>query len=110
MMAGKDPVEAQPSPLVLPEIPEELESFDGTIVYACPQESDKEEATLIGSQQFSVAAKIKEGQGVEIESPLGVQRRVFCLDEAMKGTVALLPFAHVPEQFRYAKATIKQVG
>ena len=110
VMAGHNATLAQPLPLELPQAPDVLESFDGTVTYACPALNSEEASQLLGSRQFGVAAKVKNGDRVEIHNALGVQVRTFCMDETMKGTVALLPYAHVPEHFRYAHSTIKQVG
>ncbi|MBE0495415.1 MAG: hypothetical protein IBX45_03275 [Campylobacterales bacterium] len=110
VMAGHEATKVQTLPLELPQPPEVLESFDGTIAYACPALTKEEESQLLGSRQFGIAAKVKHGDTVEIHSALGVQVRTFYMDEAMKGTVALLPYAHVPAQFRYVHSTIKQVG
>jgi hypothetical protein len=103
-------MEAPARPLALPTPPETLESYDGTIAYACPALTKEESSQLLGSRQFGVAAKAKHGDTVEVHSTLGVQVRTFCVDEGMKGTVALLPYAQVPAQFRYVHSTIKQVG
>ena len=51
-----------------PEIPEELQSLDGTITYTCRALDLAQSVELIGSAQFSVAAKIKDGDKVVIKN------------------------------------------
>lgn len=110
VMAGHNERAATPVAFTFPTPPESLESYDGTVAYACPARKKEETTALVGSLQFSIAAKIKNGDVVEISNSLGEQVRTFCLDEAMKGTVALLPYEKVPCGFRYVQSTIKKVG
>ena len=96
------------SPRPNPEI--ELESYDGTIVYACRAQDTWERDALIASSQFATAAKAKDGVQVRVETPWGDETRRLHVKDAMKGTIALLPFAAVPSGYRYAKSRITPVG
>ncbi len=103
----------------------EIESFDGTVVYFSEpvlqfnpftaKSSIKEKAYLTGSNQFAIAAKIKEGDIVKIKLPDGKEiKREFKIDPDMKGTIARLNTFDQMEDFktsyRYARAKIEQVG
>ncbi len=111
------------SDLKLDEIAE-IESFDGTIVYfsdpvlqfnpfTAKASGLKEKAYLVGSSQFAIAAKIKEGDIVNIKLPNGQIQREFKIDPDMKGTIARLNTFDMHEDlrssYRYARAKIEQV-
>ncbi|MDR0468166.1 MAG: hypothetical protein LBG67_04875 [Campylobacteraceae bacterium] len=87
----------------LPQI-DELKSYDGTIVYLLPnQEEDKK---LFGSAQFGIAAKIEDGDIVEMEIDGKRYKREFCLRDDAKGTVAILPLKESFEEYRFKKTKI----
>ncbi len=84
---------------------EELESFDGTVVFE--YNSDENGELLIGSAQFAVAAKVQNGQLVTVQN----QNREFRLDKKLKGTIALMP-SEINEnsyRFKVAKITKREV-
>ena len=98
----------------------ELPEFNGTVVYRCDpvlqfnaytarakQLDDRGE--LRGSEQFATAAKITDGDMVEID---GTRTRRFRIDAALKGTVALEPGYDRPASraYRFETATIKKVS
>jgi len=89
--------------LALDEV-EELDGYDGVVVYHCdtqadlanmlrPVEEKREEKypTLTGSNQFAMAAKLKDGEMIEFVIDEVVFKRVFRIDTSMKGTIALNP-------------------
>jgi len=89
------------SSMVIDEV-EELDTYDGAVVYRCDPVDQfspftaqstllKDEPVLLGSQQFAVAAKLKEGDEIEFEIDGVSFRRVFKIDTSMKGTIALNP-------------------
>ena len=84
---------------------EELESFDGTVVFE--YSSDKNGELLIGSAQFAVAAKVQNGQPVTVKN----QNREFRLDKKLKGTIALMPSMISEDSYRFevAKITKREV-
>ena len=84
----------------------ELDSFDGTIVYAYPTENQDEQELLIGSPQFKMAAKIENEDDVYVITENSEYQRKFILDREMKGTVALLPSAVGDESYYYKVAKI----
>lgn len=112
----------------LPLEPDELESFDGTIIYRCDEKRQfnpftakcsqlsAEEAVLKGSAQFAAAAKLEDGERVSFEVDGIHYERVFSIDTSMKGTVALNPTFDIGlssfavSSYRFSKAQIKKVG
>jgi len=106
----------------------ELESYDGTVVYVCNPNSQKniftnlcthlpKESELCGSPQFATAAKVQDGDMVEISFNGQSIEKAFKLDETLKGTIALMPifdlgFAgqKIGARYRFNKAKIKQVN
>lgn len=94
----------------LPDSEIELESYDGTVVYACKSQDTWENEALIASSQFATAAKAKDGAQVRVQTPWGDELRRLHVKSAMKGTIALLPFVTVPSGYRYAKSRITPVG
>jgi NADH-quinone oxidoreductase subunit G len=106
----------------------ELESYDGTVIYTCNPNSQKnvftnlcshlpQDSELIGSPQFAVAAKIKDGDNVEIELLGKTVEKSFKVDDSLKGTIALMPvfdlgFAgqELGSKYRFNKAKIRQVS
>ncbi|MFK5881595.1 MAG: hypothetical protein QM482_05225 [Sulfurospirillum sp.] len=84
----------------------ELESFDGSVVYACPLINRDEEEQLIGSAQFMLAAKLQDGDEVFVITENAEYQRKFVLDRELKGTVALLPSANGDESYYYKIAKI----
>ena len=102
---------------------DELPEFNGTIIYhANPvlqfnQYTNKtkqleKDLTLRGSAQFAAAARISDGDRVEISFNSRVIQRVFKLDKDLKGTVALNPtFDDVVDasRYRFEKSKIVRV-
>ena len=111
----------------LPVEPEELESFDGTVLYRCnpgPQFSPftarahqlTAEAELRGSAQFAAAARLKDGDRVRFVQDGIEYDRVFRIDTAMKGTVAINPSfdkglrSFAISSYRFSPVKIEKVG
>ena len=84
----------------------ELDSFDGSVVYAYPTKNQDEQELLIGSPQFKLAAKIKDNDDVYVITENSEYQRKFILDRELKGTVALLPSAVGDESYYYKIAKI----
>jgi NADH-quinone oxidoreductase subunit G len=81
---------------------EELEGFDGPVIYNCnPTEQFsaftaksrllKDEAVLLGSRQFAAATKLQDGESITYTLDGVKFDRVFKIDTSMKGTIALNP-------------------
>jgi NADH-quinone oxidoreductase subunit G len=101
---------------------DELPEYNGTVVYhanpvlqfnnytAQARQLEKD-TTLRGSAQFAAAAKIADGDTVEITLQSGTIKRVFQLDEELKGTVALNPTFDMQgvSGYRFEKSKIVRV-
>jgi len=85
---------------------EELETFDGAIIYHCDSESQFNGFTakspllsssnaLVGSKAFATASKLSDGDIVEFKVGSVVCKREFKIDENLKGTIALNPIADI---------------
>ncbi|MEJ2467833.1 MAG: 2Fe-2S iron-sulfur cluster-binding protein [Campylobacterales bacterium] len=81
---------------------DELPEFNGTVVYACDpvlqfnaftaRTAQLEKNTeLRGSEQFAVAARLKDGDLVVIGNGEAARERRFVVDASLKGTIALEP-------------------
>ncbi len=82
--------------------PLEFEGIDGAVIYNYnPQEHFspftnkskilKREANLLGSEQFAIASKLKDGNRVKFVIDNIEFSRVFKIDTSLKGTIALNP-------------------
>lgn len=80
-------LKAKPKTLLPPPL-DELKSFDGTIVYF--HDSGEISPKLYGSSQFAIAAKLKDGDEVLIETSNGAYESLFSIDTNMRGTIAIL--------------------
>jgi len=106
---------------------DELESFDGVIIYNANSAYNRNpftnkcnlfttKAKLIGSKQFAQAAKIGDGDRVEFEINGKKVTRVFSIDTSLKGTIALNPIfdlglsAFAVSSYRFSKVKITKVG
>jgi len=80
----------------------ELPEFNGTVIYHSNPVLQfnnytnitsqlEKDVSLRGSAQFSAAAKISDGEKIEISFGTSTITRVFKLDEELKGTIALNP-------------------
>lgn len=81
---------------------EEIESFDGTVVFEYNSKEDTN--LLIGSAQFAVAAKVVDGQNIKVKN----QNREFNLDKKLKGTIALMPSEIVENSYRYKVTKVEK--
>jgi len=89
---------------LVPEDIEELKSFDGTVVFN--YKSDEDKSILSGSKQFSVAAKVQDGQDIEVTIDNNKENRKFVLDSELKGTIALMPMNEKSSSYRFKVAKI----
>jgi len=106
---------------------EELDGFDGAVVYTCnPKEQFsaftnlckplKEEAFLVGSSQFATATKISDGESISFNINGITFKRVFKIDTSMKGTIALNPTydmglsTPLVSSYRFSRVKIQKIG
>jgi len=103
-----------------------LPEFNGTVIYRCNPVNQfntytartaqlEQDNALHGSAQFAAAARISDGDRVEIDSKGSVEVRTFVLDANLKGTIALSPtydtkFGVMNESYRFEKIKIMRVG
>jgi NADH-quinone oxidoreductase subunit G len=109
------------------EEPEEMDGFDGTVLYNCnPQEhfsaftakskNLEKSAYLLGSQQFAMAAKLSDGDRVCYTIRNIKFERVFKIDTSLKGTIALNPTfdmglsSALISSYRFNQVEIERVG
>jgi len=107
----------------------DLPEFNGAILYRCdpvlqfgPQtykasQLSKEEPILYGSEQFAMAAKLKDGTRVRLNVEGVEMERVFKIDPDLKGTIALNPTFDLGLRedllssiYRYSQSKIEEVG
>lgn len=102
---------------------DDMPEFNGTIIYHCDPVLQfnnythkttqlPKESFLTGSAQFSVAAKISDGDIVEIGYADTKIQRVFRIDSELKGTIALNPTFDISvdaSRYRFEKSKIKRV-
>jgi NADH-quinone oxidoreductase subunit G len=103
---------------------EDLPEFNGTVIYNCNPVLQFNEQTnqakllesdtsLRGSAQFAAAAKISDGDSVEIHFDSRVVKRDFVLDKNLKGTIALNPVfddvLYDPSKYRFKKSKIVRI-
>ncbi len=102
---------------------EDMPEFNGTIVYHCDPvlqfnnytfkaEQLPRENFLLGSAQFGVAARISDGDNVEISFGATKIQRTFKLDSELKGTIALNPTFDISvdaSRYRFEKSKIVRV-
>lgn len=106
---------------------EELDGFDGAIVYQCnPNEQFsaftakckplEQEAFLSGSQQFATATKLTDGESISFAIDGVTFKRVFKIDTSMKGTIAINPSydmglsTPLVSSYRFSRLEIQKIG
>jgi NADH-quinone oxidoreductase subunit G len=101
----------------------ELPEFNGTVIYHSNPVQQfnnytnitkqlEKDNSLRGSAQFSTAAKVSDGDEVEITFGKTVVRRVFKLDKELKGTIALNPTFDMnvdASEYKFLKSKIVRV-
>jgi NADH-quinone oxidoreductase subunit G len=106
---------------------QDIASYDGIVVYSCNPNSQKNifsnvckdivsDGSLVGSKQFSIAAKISDGDRVEFDID-GIQIvKEFRVDDKLKGSIALVPNFDLGfegnslfSRYRYNKIKLKRV-
>ena len=99
---------------------EELPEYNGTVIYNCnpvlqfnaftnKTKKLEKDTSLRGSAQFAAAAKIADGDVVEINFASRTIQRVFKQDKELKGTIALNPTFDLGQEYgkyRFEKSKI----
>jgi len=112
----------------IPKDVEEIDTFNGTVIYRCLDVLQFNEFTsvahqleyhisLMGSEQFARIAKVSDGQNVTVKMDDIEVRATFILDSKMKGTIAMLntfqsglKAQFKPDGYRFVKAQINATG
>ena len=98
----------------------DLPEFNGVVIYHSNPvlqfnnytngaEQLEKDRTLRGSAQFSAAARVSDGEEIEITFGKQTVKRVFKLDEELKGTVALNPTFDISvdaSEYKFIKSKI----
>jgi len=105
----------------------DLKSYNGTVIYRCEPMNEFNNATkksltiktdshLRGSKSFATAAKIKNGDKVEIHFEGQVTIKTFKSDKTIKGTIAIYPTFNngltkdkIQNNYRYKQVKIQKV-
>ena len=98
----------------------DLPEFNGVVIYHSnpvlqfnnytnSAEQLEKDRTLRGSVQFSAAARVSDGEEIEITFGKQIVKRVFKLDEELKGTIALNPTFDISvdaSEYKFLKSKI----
>lgn len=101
----------------------ELPEYNGTVIYYCNPivqfnaytniaSKLENDSSLRGSAQFASVARVSDGDLVEIHLGSEVIKRVFKLDEELKGTIALNPSFDINRDkglYKFLKSNIMRV-
>ena len=102
---------------------EELDGYDGVVVYNCNSSdelarslrADQYMTSIVASEQFATASKLKDGDMIRFEID-GVEfERVLKIDQNLKGTIGLNPIfddrssAALLSNYRFARLNYKKV-
>jgi NADH-quinone oxidoreductase subunit F len=88
-----------------------ISTFNGTVIYRCKPLPLQSNTKLQGSSSFATAAKIKDGDTVNITYDGKTMTKDFKLDSTIKGTIALYP-THDDEfqiGYRFKQVKIEKV-
>lgn len=102
---------------------DDMPEFNGTIIYhsnpvlqfnaySAKTLQLPKDNFLLGSAQFALAAKLSDGDSVKLTSSYGEIKRVFRVDEELKGVVALNPtfdLKGVYNGYKFEKSKIERV-
>lgn len=84
---------------------DELNSFDGAVVYFTNQQLDG----MLGSSQFALANRLNDGDMVLIKTKNGEQKRRFKISKELKGTIGLLQIKHTKNTYAYEVSKISRI-
>jgi len=98
------------SDIVLDEI-SDIHTYNGTVIYTVNSQED----ILKGSASFAMAAKIKDGDTVNIIYEKESMKKKFMIDSSVRGTIALYPVTNINEKskilsgYRFKQVKIQKV-
>lgn len=90
---------------------EELNSYNGTIIYNIKSSNLKDDE-IIGSSSFSKVAKISDGDEINIISKSGSCKKIFKLDDSLQGTISLTSTNEnsLSNGYRFKQVKIEKAG
>jgi NADH-quinone oxidoreductase subunit F len=96
---------------VIPDEVDDINTYNGTVVYSI----DETENILKGSASFAMAAKIKDGDTVNITYENLTIKKKFQIDASVRGTIALYPIVDTEQEkvmlsgYRFKQVKIQRV-
>ena len=96
---------------IVPEDVSNINTYNGTVVYTINSTED----ILKGSSSFAMAAKIKDGDTVNITYNSETFKKKFQIDSSVRGTIALYPIVDAPHEkimlsgYRFKQVKIQSV-
>lgn len=90
---------------------EDIQTYNGTVIYTAKSDED----ILKGSSSFAMAAKIQDGDMVNIACAGEVFEKKFQVDASIRGTIALYPILPsntqhlLQDQYRFLQVKIQKV-
>jgi len=92
--------------IVLSEV-SNIETYNGSVVYITNSNDD----ILRGSASFAMASKIKDDDTVTIAYDKTAVKKIFKIDESIRGTIALLPLENINSVgYRFKQVKINKVN
>jgi NADH-quinone oxidoreductase subunit F len=93
-----------------------INTYNGTVIYTVNVSSKiPEENVLKGSSSFATAAKIEDGDTVEVIYESTTERKKFVIDPTIRGTIALFPVVNgektnkIVSGYRFKRVQIQKV-
>jgi len=94
-----------------------IHTFNGTVLYTIFDESLADTDILKGSSSFATAAKIQDGDNIDIKYDSETIKKRFVLDESIRGTFALYPLlkdekenTKIGSGYRFKRVQIQKVN
>ena len=90
----------------------DINTYNGSVIYVV----NSEDENLRGSSSFAMAAKIKDGDSVNITYGTTAAKKTFVVDESVRGTIALYPIIEnamddeIVSGYRFKQVQIKKVN
>ena len=96
---------------VIPDDVDDINTYNGTVIYTAKASED----ILKGSASFAMAAKIKDGDTVNIAYGSNSFKKKFQIDSSVRGTIALYPIVDESQEkviqsgYRFKQVKIQRV-
>ena len=94
-----------------------IHTYNGTVIYTISVDGATQEDNLLkGSASFATAAKIQDGDTIDIKYESQTERRKFVIDPSIRGTIALYPMSDgkhdnkIETGYRFKRVQIQKVN